>query len=276
MTVKEIMDSIIRATGLQPLPPDRTCDRLVTGTFDQEVTKVGTTFMATVNVIRRAAALGINLIITHEPTWFTGFDSLDWLAGDPVFLAKKKLIEESGIAIYRLHDYMHFAAEDGIYRGIDRELGWSGYRMPLEGDILKGHFDGCYQIPRTTLGELCQFFKRKLNMSVIQIIGDPAQPVERVSILPGGGSLGLGQENMPMRLIHERQLDVLICGEILEWTLPAYIHDAYQLGIARSILVLGHERSEEPGMKYLGEWIKTYLPDIEAVFLDAEEPFTYL
>ena len=276
MTVQEIINAIICKTGLEPLPADKTCDQLMTGHPDQEVTGIATTFMATVEVIRQAADLGINLIITHEPTWFTGRDDIDWLVGDPVYLAKKELIEQKGIAIWRFHDHMHFAAEDGIFAGIDREFGWQAYRMAPAGSIMPGHFDGCYQIPKTTLAELCRFFKQKLSMDVIQIIGDPGQTVERVSILPGGGSLGLGSESMPMRLMRERNLDLIICGEILEWTLPAYVRDATQLGMGKAILVLGHERSEEPGMKHLASWLQPIAGNLKVVFLDAKEPFQYL
>jgi len=100
--------------------------------------------------------------------------------------------------------------------------------------------------------------------------------VSRVGVLPGGGSLGLGTEYMPMRYMRLRNLDVLVCGDITEWTLPAYVRDAAQLGLNRGILVLGHERSEEPGMKRLVDWLEDIVPGTPVVFLDAEEPFTYL
>ena len=45
--------------------------------------------MATVEVIREAAAKGVNFIITHEPTWFTGRDVPDWCAEDSTYLAKR-------------------------------------------------------------------------------------------------------------------------------------------------------------------------------------------
>jgi hypothetical protein len=40
--------------------------------------------------------------------------------------------------------------------------------------------------------------------------------------------------------------------------------------------VLGHERSEEPGMKRLGDWLSDIVSGTPIVFLDAEEPFAYL
>ena len=114
MTVREITEAILQKTGAHRLPEEHTCDRLISGSWEMEVTRIATTFMATVDVIRRAAEAGANLIITHEPTWFTGMDGTDWLAEDEVYLAKKALIEQHNIAIWRFHDHMHMAAEDGI------------------------------------------------------------------------------------------------------------------------------------------------------------------
>ena len=280
MKVREIVDGIIAKTGVDPLLEDKTCDHLMAGSFNSEVTRIVTTFMATAEVIRRAAELGAELIITHEPTWFTGRDDTGWLQGDEVYLRKKKLIEDTGVTIWRFHDHMHFGPEDGIYRGFDMETGWAGYRMPPDETtsfFRKGkHFDGCYQLPKTTLRELAAFFRQRFEMQYIRVIGDPDMPVERVSLLPGGGSLGLGTEYMPMELMRARRLDVILCGEVTEWTLPAYVRDAWQLGLCKAILILGHERSEEAGMKHLGAWLKSVTGDIPVVFVDSREPFTYL
>jgi len=281
MNVREITEAILQKTGAHRLPEERTCDRLISGSWDMEVTKIATTFMATVDVVQSAAKAGANLIITHEPTWFTGMDGTDWLQEDEVYLAKKALIEQHNIAIWRFHDHMHMAKEDGIYRGFEQEMGWEAFRMaPPTIDTLgfgvTGKPDGCYEIPETTLRGLVEQFKSKMNMQVVQIIGDPKMKVSRVGVLPGGGSLGLGTEQMPMRYMCLRNADVLICGDITEWTLPAYVRDAYQLGFHRAILVLGHERSEEPGMKHLGAWLSDIIDNTKVVFVDAEEPFIYV
>ncbi len=281
MKVREIVDGIVGKTGVGPLPEEKTCDHLMAGSFDGEVTKIAVTFMATAEVIRRAAALGVELIITHEPTWFTGRDDTGWLAGDEAYLRKKKLIEETGVAIWRFHDHMHAARPDGIFRGFDMETGWGKYHMPPDDSVpfFAAHgtrFDGCYQLPPTTLGGLAAFFKERFNMPYVRVIGDPDMPVSRVGLLPGGGSLGLGTEQMPMELMRARDLDVILCGEVTEWTLPAYVRDAWQLGLNKAILILGHERSEEPGMKHLGAWLMSVTGGIPVYFLDAGEPFTYL
>jgi putative NIF3 family GTP cyclohydrolase 1 type 2 len=44
----------------------------------------------------------------------------------------------------------------------------------------------------------------------------------------------------------------------------------------KGMLVLGHERSEEWGMKHLPAWLKSITEDLPVTFVDAEEPFTYI
>ena len=219
------------------------------------------------------------MIITHEPTWFTGVDDTAWLAGDAVYEQKLALIRETGIAIWRFHDHMHRDAEDGIFKGFDVETGWDRYSLPPEECPLLGdhkHCKGFYRLPKTTLRQLATFCKERFEMPVIRIIGDPEASVERVALMPGGGSLGLGSEHMPMDWMRAMKLDVILCGEVTEWTLPAYVRDAYQLGIAKAIVILGHERSEEWGMKHLGTWMASITGDLPVVFVDAGEPFQYL
>lgn len=268
MTVREIVDAIIKETKVEPLPLDRTCDQLIMGSFDTEVKGIVTSFMATVDVIKKTIEVGANFIITHEPTWFTGHDQTFWVENDPVYIEKRKLIEENKITIWRFHDHMHMCEVDGIYRGLLKEINWEEYLIPGTKE--------CFQIPKTTLGELSMYFKTKLEMDVIQIVGTTDMPVERVGILVGGGSLGLGTEQMPMELMKQKNLDVMVCGDITEWTLSAYVRDAAMLGMNKSMLIIGHERSEEAGMKHLVEWLKPLVGEIGIYFVDAKEPFQYL
>ena len=113
-------------------------------------------------------------------------------------------------------------------------------------------------------------------MDVIQIVGNAQAKIKRVGVLVGGGSLGLGTEELPMKLMHDNNLDLLICGDITEWTISAYVRDAAAMGMNKGMLVLGHERTEEWGMKYLGQWMNDITGDIEVTFIDAGEPFLYI
>jgi putative NIF3 family GTP cyclohydrolase 1 type 2 len=290
MTVQQIINAVMDFS----VPPEQrmkqTCDKLMAGSGETEASGVATTFMATIDVIRETARIGANFIITHEPTWWSGADDTGWLENDPLYREKKALIEREKIAIWRYHDHMHMHQPDAIYAGILKELGWEQYARtpgkPVFGSGMPGGasppfdfaaaFNDYYNIPETTLAELSVFFKQKLGMKTVRIIGDPEMRVSRVGILVGGGSLGLGQETMPMRVMRKHDIQVMVCGDITEWTLPAYVNDARQLGQKRALLIIGHERSEEWGMKHMAEWLPDLIGGLPVTFVDAKEPFGYL
>jgi putative NIF3 family GTP cyclohydrolase 1 type 2 len=264
MKVREVVDRIVAA--VDPPPGEKPCDRLIAGDWDNEVTGVLTTFMATVDVIHDAIARGNNLIIPHEPTYFTGLEPTDWLRGDEVYEAKRRLIEDNGINIWRFHDQAHLARPDLIYAGLNKELGWEQYALPKL---------PCYHIPATTVDELAATLKHKLGVNLVQIVGKRDAPVERVGLMMGGWSLGF-PEQAPMELMRTENMDVAVCGEILEWTLCAYARDAGQLGLNKAIIIVGHNRSEEAGMKHLPDWLRPLLPGVPVEFSEAGEPFVYV
>ncbi|MDE6204098.1 MAG: Nif3-like dinuclear metal center hexameric protein [Lachnospiraceae bacterium] len=270
MKVQDIIDKILLDICNGP-KFEKTCDVITVGSPDNIVTGIVTTFMPTFHVIQETVRLGANFIISHEPTWFTGRDTTDWCQQDSVYLAKRRYLDEHNITIWRFHDHMHIGSDtDYIYDGLLKELGWHKYLQPDEKE------PWIYELPETTVGELAKFFKNKLEMETIQIIGSPEMHVKRVGILVGGGSLGLGTEEMPMKVMERNRLDLLIVGDITEWTVCAYINDAYQMGFNRAMLTLGHERSEEAGMKHLAPWLAEHIPAIPVTFVDAKEPFRYL
>jgi putative NIF3 family GTP cyclohydrolase 1 type 2 len=79
MNVKEIVDEIIRECKTPLL--EKTCDLPMAGEWQNEVTGIATTFMATVDVIRESIARGANLIILgHNRTEEVGMKHLpEWL-----------------------------------------------------------------------------------------------------------------------------------------------------------------------------------------------------
>ena len=276
MKVREIVDSIITETGVI-LDPLKTVDQIIIGDPDTEVTKIVTSFMATVDVILEAVRLGANFIITHEPTWFNGRDQKEWLINDPVYIKKKQLIEENHLVIWRFHDYMHAVSDDMIYQGFDQDMGWSDYKERKEiskeekNPLVKAQV--CYQIPEMKLKNLVKKIKDSLDVKCARVIGNQEGSCCRIGVLVGGGSLGLGDEKNTMEFMRRENLDTVVCGDITEWTLSAYIRDASMLGFNQSMIVIGHERSEESGMKHLVGWLQNILPSQTVIFVDAKEPF---
>ena len=75
ITIQDAIDRILAAAAVPVLP--QTSDTVKTGDPTQPLRGIVTTFLATGAVIARAADLDANLIITHEPTFYTHEDTTD-------------------------------------------------------------------------------------------------------------------------------------------------------------------------------------------------------
>lgn len=269
MTIQEVIDRILAFHP--PLNRDLTCDGFKCGNPQDEVTGIVTTCCASVDVIRKTIALGANLIICHEPVFYLHYDPLDWLAGNPVFEEKMQLCKEHGIAIWRDHDHIHTHKPDGIRYGLMQELGWEDY---LIGDRNKPiHF----HLPETTVRDLALFLKEKIGLNGVRVIGNMDAVVRNVivsgHVLPGTEET----EKQQTALLSRDDVDVLIPGELIDWTTACYARDAGQLGKNKAIIHLGHINSEELGMKYAAVWVKTLVgADIPVQYVRSADTYQYV
>ncbi len=260
ITIQEVIQTILSAIPAAPFPD--TVDTVKTGDPSQPVTGIVTTFMATVDVIRKAAALGANLVITHEPTFYNHRDETSFLAGDSVYETKRRLIEEHHLVIWRFHDYWHAHQPDGIVTGTIRKLGWETYAIPdrpLE-----------YNLPGLTLLDLANELKSKLEIQTLRYVGNGQQVCRKVGLQVGF----CGWENNVQAL--RQDIDVLIVGEISEWETSEYTRDALALGMKKALIITGHLPSEEPGMAYLVDWLQPRFPGIPVTHIPAGSPFNWL
>src|SRR5947207_1778121 len=127
-TIQAIIETILAAIPGAPFP--NTVDTVKIGDPRQKMTGIAVTFLATVAVIEQAIQRGANLIIAHEPTFYHHLDATGWLEGDSVYAAKRRLLEEHGIVIWRFHDYLHSLQPDPTTTGILRALDWTPYALP--------------------------------------------------------------------------------------------------------------------------------------------------
>src|SRR5580765_2640526 len=67
-TAREIVSAIQAHVGIPWM--EKTVDTFKAGNPDTPVTGIAVTMMATLDVLKRAAASGQNLVITHEPTFY--------------------------------------------------------------------------------------------------------------------------------------------------------------------------------------------------------------
>ncbi len=183
MTIQDVIDMIIAAIPGAPL--EGTIDTTKTGDPSQVVKGIVTTFLATTEVIEKAIELGANLIITHEPTFYEHLDEKEWLADDPVYKAKRRLIDEHHIVIWRFHDYWHMHRPDGVLTGVLKALAWenqtdaatgAAVNTPLETseDYFAVVKASCHiNIAPISLLNLAALFKEKLDIQRVRVVGSP-------------------------------------------------------------------------------------------------------
>ena len=83
----KIIDVIDRIIAYHPsFPADYNgCDGFKCGDPQAECTGIAVALVPTVDVIRRAATAGCNLLVVHEPTFFTSLDAAE--GSQPFFSA---------------------------------------------------------------------------------------------------------------------------------------------------------------------------------------------
>jgi putative NIF3 family GTP cyclohydrolase 1 type 2 len=261
LTASEAMSRIVAATGAAV--PSDTVDTLKAGDPNTVVTGIATTFMDTYSVLEQAVADGKNLIISHEPTFYNHRDDTSILAGDAVQAQKLEYIRQHHLVVYRFHDTWHLREPDGILVGVVEEFGWKPYQSGVDPNL--------FILPPTTVAQLAASLRSKTGSRSIRIVGDPKMSVTKVGLLPGAA--GLKEQ---VKMLERDEVQVLVAGESAEWEGVEYAQDASAEGRHKALILLGHEISEEAGMRYCAEWLKGVFPGLPIEYFRAGEPFETL
>jgi putative NIF3 family GTP cyclohydrolase 1 type 2 len=259
LTAGEVIARIKKNIGVPWLL--KTVDNLLTGAPETPVTGIASTMMATLDVVQRCAAKGLNMIVSHETPFYLHQDQTDDIKDDATLNYKLNFCRKHNIAIFHFHDHWHARHPDGIAQGMVNQLGWQK-NVTDAADPKKLVFDG---VP---LARFAGDMAAKLNAKTIRVLGDPALPVRRVQT-----SWGYCSREGGIRLFSDPGVDVLICGETREWELVEYCQDSISSGNKKALIVVGHVLSEQGGMILCAEWIKSLVPEVPVEFVAAREPF---
>jgi putative NIF3 family GTP cyclohydrolase 1 type 2 len=258
MTAGEVVDGI-REHVTCPWS-ERTVDTFKSGGPESEVTGIACTFMATVDVLKKAAKMGCNMVITHEPTFYNHLDTTGLLTGDSVYAAKQAIIQENNMVIFRFHDHWHRTTPDGIYTGMLDKMQWKTYLVEGETNIFK--------FPGISLRDITDHLKQVFPGANIRVIGNP-----RLKINYAAFSAGAPGSERHIRLLQRDEVNLVVIGEAPEWESISYVRDAYQVGLPKAMIILGHTESEEAGMAYCAEWMQSFVDKIPVFFIESGDPF---
>lgn len=258
MKAAEIMNELFSVTDKVG---ERTCDSFKSGSPECEVERVAVSMFATPTVVKAAKEWGAQLLIVHEPTYFNHTDA----HSDEKFeVEKRRLIEESGIAVCRYHDHPHFAARDIICEGEVKYIELPG----------KVEFPGDFDLVRITLDrpmtarEIAKHIENKVGIKHIRIAGAADIPMTKISGkfgTPGGVDTELRSD----------ECEVMLTGEVCEWAFAEWVYEAAQMGYKKALLVLGHTGSERDGMRLVADRLEAAHPELAVRYFECGEVYTY-
>ena len=221
-----------------------------------EVHGISSTFMSSLSVLQRSVKAGCNMVVTHEPTFWSDADRIEPLKDDPMYKFKLGFGNKNNMAVFRLHDHWHAHKPDGISLGWNKRMNWLQYQ--IEGNQRQ------WKIPQTTLGELADYVARTLESRSVRVIGEPSLPVSIVG--RGGHALAQNMEALP-------HADCLIVSEAREYDSHEFLRDAVLSGEKRGAIIISHEAGEEAGMDEFASWLKEFVPEVPVRFIPTRDEF---
>ena len=238
----------------------KSCDKCVSGNPEADVQKVAVAMFASPDLIKGAKEWGAQLLIVHEPVYHSPAAENDMLD-----LMKRKLIEESGITVYRYHDHTHYTTPDIIAEGEFKYLGLKGELEYTDVfDLVRLHLDKAM-----TPLEIAKHIEQKLGIKRVRICGVTDVPCTCISGMFGSPGEGAFKE------MKRPECELILIGETREWQLYEYVRDASELGLKKTMIVLGHAASERDGMKHTADILSDMYPSLSVKYFECGEPFTY-
>ena len=271
MKIKDFIQQVYEWTDNNSANYQITCDTLKAGDPEQELgSRVAVCMFATPDVIRAASDWGAKLLIVHEPTFYDHWDSQENFEAQSGFKRKildmkKQLIEDRGLVIYRYHDHPHNRMPDMIMEGEVKYFG-------LTGNWSKGKYFGCnfFTLDQAlSVRDLTAALEKNLNIARIRICGcaDADFMVKKIGLC--FGTPGHLEEIL-------EDCDVVLTGEICEWSQGEFAIDCTELGIKKAILVMGHACSERDGMKLLAELMPRQWPELEVKYFESGDAYRFV
>jgi putative NIF3 family GTP cyclohydrolase 1 type 2 len=234
-------------------------DGFKAGTPKTVVRGIATTMMGTFDAFKSAARQGLNMVITHEPTYWSHPDTVTQLQDDPLYQKKRAFLRAHDMVSFHFHDNWHALKPlDGINYGTQQLMGWTSYRDAIDQRL--------FRPPPVTLAELAADFQKKMDARTMRVVGDPGLRVGSVYESWGYCSAFPG-----ITLLDKA--DVLVIGEAQDWDLIAYVQDLVAMGEKKGLIILGHVKSEQWGMRYCADWLSGFVREVPVRFVPIIEPY---
>jgi putative NIF3 family GTP cyclohydrolase 1 type 2 len=262
LTAAELQDFLLHLMT----PRENTVDRIIYGDPSTKVNKIATCWMPYWKTCREAVDAGVNVLVCHEPTFYTHRDldektedyysAVDYVKEQYLEQVEKKKewLKEKGLVVIRNHDTIDALAEYGMPFALGGFLGFS------KGDIINSRkYYNVYKTAPQKASVLAKTLASKLtglNQPGVAFYGDPDITVSSVGIGTGCACDPLEYGDL------KPDMFVAIDDTIRTWTQTVFAEDTGQ-----PLVVINHGTSEEMGMRSLNGIIRQKFPMIEAIHI---------
>jgi putative NIF3 family GTP cyclohydrolase 1 type 2 len=253
LTAGDIVERIKKNVGV-PWDYKTYRDTFKIGGPDSPVVGIACTFMSTLDVLQRSVAAGKNMIVTHEPTFWSDADVVKDLASDPLYKYKLDFAVKNNLVVWRFHDHWHAMKPDGIYVGWNKALGWDKY--------LVGTGQPLYNIPPMTLEAVAKHIATSLQSRSVRVIGDPKLMVS---------TIGRGSHTLQGNMAVLPKVDMVLISEAREWDSIEYVRDTVVSNPQKGAVIITHEAGEEAGMDHCADWLRTFVTEVPIEFLPTHD-----
>jgi putative NIF3 family GTP cyclohydrolase 1 type 2 len=251
--------------ALHPVP-EPSVDRIIVGDPETIVRGIAVVWTPSWDALRDALAAGCNVVVAHEPTFFShlDLDGFEEHAGQvsasaraamvPTRDAKLKWLQENKLVVIRSHDVVD-QMPDGVPDALVKHLGFS------ERDVLVKK--NPYRLIRISPAVPAEQLAKRLAKSFATIgqpgvafYGDPQRMVEKLGV-------GTGYGCVPWEFVKlGADMCVTIDDRIKTWIETEWADDA-----GFPMIVIHHGTSEEWGVHSLHEKLTAAFPQLPVKLL---------
>lgn len=234
-----------------------TVDGFLHGDPRADVTGIAVAWSPTNAALRRAAAGGLNLFITHEPAFLRSFEGTP--SGRRAIAAKKALLEESGITLLRCHDTWDRMPGAGIP---DAWADWLGF--PTEPREISSFYKICLT-GGMTVEELARAIlakTRPLGQEVVHVLGRREARVNRLAV--GTGAITFLPD------MYELGADAILATDD---GVNCWDGGLWALDLEIPLLLVNHAAAEKPGLQALAAHLRGVFTGVPVKYLDVALPY---
>lgn len=238
------------------------------GDPEQEVRAVAVAMESTPRALRQAMDWGCDLFIAHHETFGFPEDTFAAHAAEPMAVAKKTVLDASGMTVLRVHGTWDLMPQIGVFDTWIRLLGYADCRWepcrPVpkwEPWIRQAVFMKKLHIPPLSLGELAERVARAIapyGQNGVPLVGDPRRLVRTLGVGDGG-------------ITDAASYHASGCDAGIVTSFPGGWWTEVLDGMG--LLYVEHTVSELPGMENLARFLSDTLPELTVRYIDNGCPF---